>query len=168
MKKKSLIVTSALVLVGAAGASLAAASIIAGPVVRDKHSIEIASATSVTSPGSPSYYSCGVVTSPAPSDGFLDCIAPGHQLTDLFWSQWGKDKAVGTGRIGFASCLCDDPTYTWYPVDVVLTDPTKVRNGTVFSDLTVHYTGSLPPSEPAEKTYSLTTPGAQPDDQPHN
>jgi hypothetical protein len=41
---------------------------------------------------------------------------------------------------------------------VHLSDPTVMRNGTIFSGLTVSYLGDHPSGAPAEESFSLTDP----------
>jgi hypothetical protein len=160
MNNKTLLIASTIGLVSAAVGSAIVAGVITGPVSPDSHTVVLGSASAVASKTSPAYFSCGVVTPPMPVDGSLDCIDPGHQLSDLFWTKWDDRTATGTGRIGVANCLCDSPKYTWYPVDVTLGDPRAVRNGEVFGTLTVRYQKARPAGAPPEKSYSLTNPDA--------
>jgi hypothetical protein len=87
----------------------------------------------VTSPaGEVGVLDCGGTFQVRPSEIIFACGDGGDVVTDLTWTQWDAEKAVGAGTEGLHNCVpnCAEGTVEYRSVSVVLGSPHLLRDGT--------------------------------------
>ena len=68
---------------------------------------------------------------------FIGCATSADMLKDITWSSWKTTGATGTATHGINNCKpsCAQGTYTYFPVQVRLINPARVKGMLVFQTI---------------------------------
>jgi hypothetical protein len=76
---------------------------------------------------------------------FIGCATSADMLKNISWSSWTTTGARGAATHGINGCKpnCAQGTYTYFPVDVRLSNPARLNGILVFKTIVMSPTSSV-------------------------
>jgi hypothetical protein len=67
----------------------------------------------------------------------------GDVVSDIRWSSWGSQTAVGLGTVGLDNCTpnCAEGSFTYVPATITLSNPATEGTAPVWTSMTESYDG---------------------------
>jgi hypothetical protein len=106
-------------------------------------------------PGTVGVLDCGGTYQVRPTSIVFACADGAYQLTDISWTQWTDQQAVGTATEAANDCVpnCAQGTFHHRPVSVLLGNPRALADGSAG-----HFTQAVVSGGPDEEAHVLPLP----------